>query len=134
MTYSETIELKTKPYEFYEITEHVRKIVKESEIENGICLIFCAGSTGAIIINEDDPMLLEDLKKSLEKTAPRSGIYQHSENAHSHLWAAFLGSEKTVPISNTKLALGQWQDIVFFECDTFPRQRKIIVTVQGETK
>lgn len=132
MTYSETIELKTKPYEFYEITEKVRKAVKNSGVSNGICLIFCSGSTGAIIINEDDPMLLEDLKKTLEKIAPRSGIYHHPENAHSHLWSAMLGSGKSIPISNNDSSLGQWQDILFLECDTSPRTRKIVVTVIGD--
>ncbi len=118
------IKLRTEPNKFYNITYEVKEKVC---IKDGICIVFCPGSTGAIIINEDDAMLLEDLKKKLSEIAPENEIYQHPDNAHSHIRACLLGSSKTIPVKNGELVLGTWQDILFYECDTKPRDREIIV-------
>jgi len=119
-----SIKLKTEPNNFYNITYKVKEMVS---IKDGICIVFCPGSTGVIIINEDDAMLLEDLKKKLEELAPKNKIYNHPDNAYSHIRACLLGSSKTIPVKNGKLVLGEWQDILFYECDTRPRNREIIV-------
>jgi len=94
MVYSETIKLKMKSQNFSNITNQVDEIVRKSEIEDGICTIFSKGSTSAVLINEDEPMLLQDLKNSLGKVASEREIYQHAENAFSHIRSAFVGIVK----------------------------------------
>ncbi len=121
------IKLSTEPGKFYNITDKVEDMV--SKIKDGICLVFCPGSTGAILLNEDDPMLLEDLRRKLEEVAPKGELYQHPDNAYSHIHACLLGSSKAIPIKDGKLLLGQWQDIIFYECDSKPRERNILVKV-----
>ena len=123
------ITLKTKPSEFYDITDEIQDIVEKSKIKNGICHIFCPGSTGAILLNENDPSLLVDIDKTLERIASSRFLYQHSDNAYSHIHASLIGSEKTIPIENGKLLLGTWQSILFRECDNKPRERKILISV-----
>jgi secondary thiamine-phosphate synthase enzyme len=129
--YVETIELKTKPYEFYNLTEKVEKIVEKTEVKEGICLIFSLSTTSCILLQEDCPFLKEDLKKLLEKLAPKDAIYAHADNAHSHIYSTLFGNQKVIPIKNGKLVLGTWQEILFFEGDVKPRERKILVCVIG---
>jgi secondary thiamine-phosphate synthase enzyme len=132
MVYSETIKLKMKSQSFSDITNEVEEIVRNSEIQNGICTIFAVGSTSAILINEDDPMLIQDIKDSLEKVAPENEIYHHSENANSHIKSVFIGNSQTIPIKEGKILLGTWQSIMIANFDVDEREREIAVTLIGE--
>lgn len=137
MFHKGVIELNTKgEMDIIDITHDVQEIVEESGIENGIALIFCPGSTGAITTIEYEDGLLYDLPNALEKIAPKNAYYRHEEkwhdgNGHSHVRASIIGPSLTVPIENRRLILGTWQQIVFVECDIRARRRKIIVHIVG---
>ncbi|HHF56618.1 MAG TPA: YjbQ family protein [Thermoplasmatales archaeon] len=137
MFHKSVIELDTKgEMDIIDITHDVQEIVEESGIENGIVLIFCPGSTGAITTIEYEDGLLYDLPQALEKIAPKNAYYRHEEkwhdgNGHSHVRASIIGPSLTVPIENRRLILGTWQQIVFVECDVRARRRKIIVHIVG---
>ncbi|OGI12501.1 hypothetical protein A3K64_03290 [Candidatus Micrarchaeota archaeon RBG_16_36_9] len=132
MTYSETIKIKVKSQEFYDITGKVESVVRQSEVEDGICNVFVAGSTGSVILNENEPMLLEDFKKFFEKISDSKDLHHHMENAYSHIRSALTGSSQTIPISDGKLMLGTWQSIMIVNFDTEEREREVIVTVVGD--
>ena len=137
MFHKGVIELNTKgEMDIIDITHDVQEIVEESGIEDGIALIFCPGSTGAITTIEYEDGLLYDLPQALEKIAPKNAYYRHEEkwhdgNGHSHVRASIIGPSLTVPIENRRLILGTWQQIVFVECDVRPRRRRIIVHIVG---
>ena len=137
MLYKDVINLETKgEMDIVDITHEVQKIVEESGIEDGIALIFCPGSTGAITTIEYEDGLLYDLPNALEKIAPKNAYYKHEErwhdgNGHSHVRASIIGPSLTVPVENGRLILGTWQQIIFVECDIRPRSRKIIVHIVG---
>lgn len=132
MIYTDSIKVKVKPQQFSNITGNVESILRKSKIKNGLCALFSVGATSSVIINEDDPMLLEDFRKSLEKIAPENGIYQHAMNAYSHIRSMLLGSSQTVPVKNGKLMLGTWQEIIVANFDNSEREREVLVTVVGE--
>lgn len=132
MTYSETIKVKIKPQDFYDITGKIESIVRESETDYGVCNIFVVGATGAVIINENEPMLLEDLRRTLEKISNSKEIYQHVENAHSHIRSIIIGGSQSIPVKDGKLMLGTWQNILIANFDTETREREVIVTVVGD--
>jgi len=132
MAYSETIKLKIKSQDFVDITDKIEEIVKRSEIQNGICTIFSVGGTSSVIINENEPMLIQDLKDSLEKVAPEEEIYHHAENAFSHVKSAFLGGSQTIPIKAGKVVLGTWQNIMVINFDVDDREREVVVTIVGD--
>lgn len=123
-----------KKQELIDITEEVNSIIKKSKVKDGICNVFAAHATAAIIINENyDPNICLDLLDSLNKLIP-TGIWRHDRvdgNADSHIKSAILGPQETTPIRDGKLDLGTWQAIQFCELDG-PRQRKIIVTLIGD--
>ena len=132
------IKIKTKGEpDIVDITESIQKIVNKSTVKNGLACIFVAGSTGAITTIEYEPGLMKDLPRSLEKIAPKGIHYDHHEtwhddNGHSHVRASLIGSSLTIPIKNRKLIHGTWQQIVFVELDTSPRNRNLIVQLVGE--
>lgn len=129
MIYTKVIKLKTEPKRFYDITREVEEIVEATAVKNGLCIIFCQGSTGAILINEYEIMALQDLLESLKTIAPDERLFHHPDNAQSHVFSSLIGCSKTIPIADGKLLLGQWQNIIFCEFDIAPREREIVVKV-----
>ena len=91
----------SKKQELIDITDNVNSIIKKSKIKNGICNIFAAHATAAIIINENyDPNICFDLLDALNKLIP-SGIWRHDRidgNADAHIKSAILGPSETIPI------------------------------------
>ena len=84
---------------------------------------------------EFEPGLVKhDMQNVLQRLIPDDAPYEHErtwndDNGHSHVRAAFLGPELTVPFSGGKLLTGEYQQVVLIDFDTRPRKRKIICTV-----
>jgi len=132
MIYTDSIKVKVKSQGFSNITGKVEDAVRKSKVKNGICVLFSIGSTSSLLINEDEPMLLEDFRNSLEKLAGENQIYHHSENAHSHIRSSLIGNDQTVPVKDGRMVLGTWQQIMIANFDIRERERELIVTVIGE--
>jgi len=136
--YSDEINIKTDgEVDIVDITGEIQNIVDKSKLNDGIACIFVPGSTGAITTIEYEPGLMKDLPRALETIAPKGIYYNHHEtwhddNGHSHVRASLMGPSITVPFQNKKLVHGTWQQIVFVELDTSPRNREIIVQIVGE--
>ena len=126
------IEIKTtKRVEIIDITEEVKKTVESSDVRDGIAVVFTKHTTTALIVNENEERLKNDILKTLERLIPRGAGYGHDEiddNADSHLRAIFLGNSVVIPIVENRLDLGTWQRIMFIELDG-PRVRRVSVKI-----
>ncbi|MCB2194021.1 MAG: secondary thiamine-phosphate synthase enzyme YjbQ [Deltaproteobacteria bacterium] len=123
--------------DIHEVTGQVARVAADSGLSQGSVLVFTPGSTAAVTTIEYEPGALSDLRRLLEELAPADGEYAHNErwgdgNGYSHLRSALLGPSLTVPLEAGRLMLGTWQQIVVLDFDNRPRQRKVVVTVQGE--
>lgn len=135
---TETIKINTTPDGgILDITGRIAELVASADIKNGIVVVFCPGSTGAVSTMEYEPGLAKDIPAALERIAPCNVDYEHhktwnDDNGRSHVKAAIIGPSLTVPFMNKKLMLGAWQQIVFIELDTKARTRNVIVQIIGE--
>ena len=121
----------------HDLTEQVEGIVSASGIRTGTVHVFTIGSTAAVGAIEFEPGLRRDLPEILDKLIPPSRSYGHEQawhdgNGHSHLQATLLGPSLTVPVVAGKPALGTWQQIFHLECDVRPRERNVVITVNGD--
>ncbi len=132
MLYRNVIKFKTKKNEIKDISLDIRNVIEKSGIRNGICHIYFMGTTGAIFVNENDRMMLEDFKKMINEIIPKDKMYMHPSNSYSHLRALLTCNDKTVPISEGKLLLGTWQSVMFADFDTTGRNREVVVTIIGD--
>ena len=138
MVSGEYITLDTKGFsDIKDITSKVQDIVTNSGVTNGLAHIFPTGSTASVTTIEYEPALVEDMKEQLEKFASKTMKSRHSEtwgddNGFSHIRATFMGPGLTVPVSDSSLVLGTWQQIALIDHDNRPRSRKIFVQVMGE--
>jgi secondary thiamine-phosphate synthase enzyme len=117
--------------DFIDLSEKVQEEVKNTQIKNGILHVFAPHATGILILTENDPALINDIKGFLEDFIPRSK-YQHPSNAHSHLRSMLLPPDKTLPIINGRVEFGTWQSLMFVETDVYARERTVIIQVIGE--
>jgi secondary thiamine-phosphate synthase enzyme len=133
MLYQETFETDTREgISVKDITTGIQNAVRNAGFNSGICSIFITATTAGLFINEDERMLIEDIKKSFKAMADDSRIYQHPSNAPSHIRANYVDKDLAIPIKEGDLVLGTWQRIFLAEFDKIPRKRKIIITIVGE--
>lgn len=120
----------TQREEFIDITHEVQRIVDESNIKEGICLVFVPHTTAGITINEgSDRSVRFDILKRLAELIPENLKYEHLEgNADAHIKTSLVGSSVLTPIYGGKLTLGTWQKIFLCEFDG-PRVRTIFVQI-----
>ncbi|MDY0388182.1 MAG: secondary thiamine-phosphate synthase enzyme YjbQ [Methanolobus sp.] len=129
------MELKTNDrVELIDITDVVQEAVKNSAVENGICVISTRHTTTSIIVNENESGLRSDILSLLERFIPADADYSHDRidnNADAHLKAVLLGSSQSIPILCGRLLLGTWQSVFFAEFDG-PRNRSIEIMVLSQ--
>ena len=118
--FKHTLETHT-PQSMSKITSYIREDIKNSNIENGIVVVYCPHTTAGITINENaDP----------EKVYPTNDHkYRHFEgNSHSHLKSSTVGVSQQLILHRGRLILGQWQDVYFCDFDG-PRNRTFYVKI-----
>ena len=134
-----------KAPEFIDITERVRACVSETSINSGFVVVYSKHTTAAIKINENEPLLLQDMECFLERMSPRDNDYRHNDftvrtvnmtedecpNGHAHCQHLLLGTSETIPIVEGIMQFGRWQSIFLIELD-HARPREVVVQVLGE--
>ena len=131
---SKTMQVRTNSQkQFVNITSEVQSAVRDSGVENGICVVYVPHTTAGVTINEAaDPSVVKDIQSKLTELVPRRGNYAHAEgNADAHIQTSVVGPSVTLIIESGRIALGTWQGIFFCEFDG-PRRRTFMVqTVEG---
>jgi secondary thiamine-phosphate synthase enzyme len=129
---------------FYDITDDVNAIVAESGVSFGQVTVFSSHTTAAIRINENEPLLLRDLARTLRQLAPANAYYEHNDfgrrtvnmnpdecaNGHAHCQHLFLSTSETIPVIEGRTSLGTYQRVFLIELD-HPRMRQVLVNVVG---
>jgi len=122
----------SKRNELIDITNKLEEIVKESEVKDGILVVFVPHTTAGITINENsDPDVKDDSLAALEEIVPKLDFRHNEGNSDSHIKSSMMGHSETIIIKDSKLLLGTWQGIMLCEFDG-PRSRKVIVKVIGD--
>ena len=132
-----------KNCELINITERVAELVEKSEVKEGFVQIYTLHTSSAMLINEDEPGLEEDIPDFLNKLVPEEGTYRHHHffpkdgrpavNAWAHIRSCILGSHVALPILNGTLLKGGRQNVYFVELDG-PKRRNFVVQVFGGVK
>ncbi|HVN75594.1 MAG TPA: secondary thiamine-phosphate synthase enzyme YjbQ [Thermoanaerobaculaceae bacterium] len=124
--------------EFVNITERVAEAVRESGVQEGLCLVNAMHITASVFINDDEPGLHDDYKRWLERLAPYDpspAMYRHNrtgeENGDAHHKRQIMGREVVVAVTDGKLDFGPWERIFYGEFDG-RRPKRVLVKVIGE--
>ena len=118
-------------YEFVSITEEVKRAVRESGVEEGVCLVSSTHTTAAVTVNEDyDRDVSRDLAAACRAFIGGLDVsFEHAEgNSDSHLLTSLFGGSQQLLVRGGELDLGRWQGVFLAEFDG-PRQRTVRVAV-----
>lgn len=120
-----------------DITAEVEAVIRQSGIRTGIANVSGVGSTLGITTLEFEPGCVADLRRALDAVAPATDDYAHNQrwgdhNGFAHLRSALVGTARSFPVQDGRLALGTWQQVVLCDFDDRPRQRDVLVTVVGD--
>ena len=129
------VQLKTG-IDIADISYELQRLIDKSKIINGTLNAAVVGSTSSITTIEFEPGVVEDLIRAVNKLAPPDLEYEHEKawhdgNGHSHVQAALLGPSIALPVRNSRLTTGTWQQVVVINHDNKVRKRKVEVTIIG---
>jgi secondary thiamine-phosphate synthase enzyme len=124
--------------DFVNITPRVEEAVRESGIEQGLCLVNAMHITASVFINDDEPGLHADYKRWLEKLAPFDAspqTYHHNrsgeDNGDAHHKRQVMGREVVVAVTDGALDFGPWEQIFYGEFDG-RRPKRVLIKIIGE--
>ena len=119
--------------EVVDVTGLVDGAVRTSGVREGVAVVQTPHTTTAVVINEREGRLMQDLLDWAARMAPDGAGYRHDGtdgNAHAHLRGIMMGASVSVPVTEGRLALGTWQSVLFVELDG-PRSRRLHIQVLG---
>jgi len=135
---SRVIHVQTQGFsDMHDITPLAAEFLSSSSVQSGLFCAFVPGATAGLTTIEYEDGALHDLKAAIERMAPRNMQYEHDArwgdgNGFSHVRAALLGPSICVPVTDGKLRLGTWQQIILVDCDNRPRRREVILQIIGD--
>jgi secondary thiamine-phosphate synthase enzyme len=123
-----------KRQEFVRITDEIAGIVTKSGVADGLALVSAMHITAGVFVNDWEDGLIDDFGVWLEKLAPAGRDYRHhqtgEDNADAHLKRTIMGHQVMLPITDSKLDLGPWEQVFYAEFDG-QRRKRVIVKVMG---
>ncbi len=132
---------------FVDVTDALRRAIKDSGVTTGCAVAFCSHTTACLLINEWEDGALDDLQGRLEALVPSDVYYAHDdldrrtqnlqegherENGQAHVTQMIVGgSSHAIPVISGEPSFGQWQRLLLLELDE-PKERTVVFHVFGE--
>lgn len=146
-TFSDAVTLRTQARrQFIDLTELVAERVRRSGIRDGLVLVQSHHTTAAVVVNENEPLLLGDFERLFERLCPADASYDHDDlarridaaeeerpNGASHCRCVLLGVSQALHVSGGVLQIGRWQRVLLVELDG-PRSRTLSIVILGGTR
>jgi secondary thiamine-phosphate synthase enzyme len=130
-------------WQFVDLTDLAIRCLRDSGVREGLLSVQTRHTTTAVIVNENEPLLLADMRSVLERLVPKTRTYLHNDlglrgavppeetpNGDAHCKAMLLGASESLAVRGGKLQLGCWQRIFLVELDG-SRRRSVLLTILG---
>mgnify|MGYP003365606887 FL=1 len=140
MWHQQTITLGAKSRGFHLVTDEVvGKISRLGEVQTGLLHLFIQHTSASLTLNENcDPTVRSDMEQHFMRSVPENAPYEHDyegrDDMPGHIKSSLLGASLVLPVSRGRLLLGTWQGIWLGEHRIDGGQRRIVITLQGETQ
>jgi len=134
----------TRPTQFIDLTSRLESLVATTGIRTGLLNVQSMHTTVAVVVNEHEPLLIDDFLRMIQAAAPINGFYRHNDmsvrtvnvtaaerrNGHAHCRALMLPTSACLNIADGRLMLGRWQRVFLVELDG-PQERDVTIGVIG---
>ena len=136
--HTDTIEVSTKGRQFHDLTPEVATKVKAAKITEGLATLHLQHTSASLVIQENaDPGVRRDLERFMARVCPDGDpLFEHDyegpDDMPAHVRTALTAVNLSIPITNSRLALGTWQGIFLWEHRHAGHHRKVMVHLLGE--
>ncbi|VEP17407.1 conserved hypothetical protein [Hyella patelloides LEGE 07179] len=136
--HQKAISMKTVGKSLHKLTNQIDKVVAESQITTGLCIVFVRHTSASLIIQENaDPDVLQDLENFFAKLVPEDSMaYLHGaeglDDMPSHIRSTLTNTSEQIPVAGGRLVLGTWQGVYLWEHRQRSNNREIVVHVMGD--
>ncbi len=133
----QTISIPTQGRATLNITSEVERVVRTTDIEQGLCHVFVHHTSASLIITENaDADVRRDLENYIAKLVlDGDPAYRHDQEGPddmaAHIRSVLTQTEITIPIRAGRLALGTWQGLFLWEHRYSAHRRNITITLTG---
>jgi secondary thiamine-phosphate synthase enzyme len=130
----EIVEIRTQGQALLDVSAEIAAVVSRARVATGLCHVFVQHTSASLVIQENaDPAVLRDLSRWLADVAPESRRWEHDDEGPddmpAHARSAITRTSETIPVHESRLALGTWQALYLWEHRTAPHTRRLVVTV-----
>ncbi len=131
-----TLQFRTRPGGFSNITREIQEVVAASGVQSGLCTVFVQHTSASLVIQENaDPAVLRDLEAWMRDVVPESRRWEHDaegpDDMPAHVRSVLTKTSESIPVHGGRLALGSWQALYLWEHRRFPHTRSLVVHVHG---
>jgi secondary thiamine-phosphate synthase enzyme len=133
----ERIEIATRGRGFYDFTEEVIRLLRKSEMANGLVTLHLQHTSASLLIQENaDPEVRRDLERFFQRLVPDGDrLFRHTaegeDDMPAHVRTALTAVNLSIPFTAGRLALGTWQGIYLWEHRYEPHRRTVVVHLLG---
>tara|TARA_B100001105_G_scaffold213457_1_gene178459 strand:+ start:64 stop:504 length:441 start_codon:yes stop_codon:yes gene_type:complete len=134
------LRISTSGQQMYEITKDLNTWLNKEQINHGQLTIFIQHTSASLCIQENaSEDVIEDILHFFKKLVPENdALYRHNlegpDDMPAHIKSMLTQTSLTIPVNNKKMNLGTWQGIFLIEHRSSSMQRKINLTLLGESE
>jgi len=131
----EELQISTRGKGLYAFTDQLHVLLRKYSVQNGLCVLFIPHTSASLLINENyDPSVQTDMENFLERLIPEMQPWmkhrlEGNDDSSSHLKAAILPTEISIPIDEGRLTLGTWQGVFLVEHRSKAHLRQIEIRI-----
>jgi len=129
----EQVTVQTSDQGLHEITDRIERVVREFDLEEGLCTVFIRHTSASLVIQENAAAAARrDLENWFNRLVEEDDpLYTHTaegpDDMPAHIKSALTHTSLDIPILDGELALGTWQGIFLWEHRYGGRRRKLVV-------
>ena len=131
--HTHTLEVATRGKGLYPFTREVALWVASTSVQTGLLTLFIQHTSASLLIQENaDPDVTLDLADFFERLVPEDAPhYRHTvegpDDMTSHIRSALTQTSLSIPVVDSRMALGAWQGIYVFEHRAERRRRSVVL-------
>ena len=132
------IDVATRGKGLYEFTSKVERWLDSCGIKAGLLTVYIQHTSASLTIQENaDRDVIADLNDFFGRIAPEDNrLYRHTiegpDDMPAHIRSALTATQLSIPIVDSRMALGTWQGLYVFEHRAMAHQRHVVLHAIGE--
>ena len=136
--HTHTLRVATGGRQFHDLTRELETLVEQAGFTTGLATLHLQHTSASLVIQENaDPGVRRDLERFMARVCPDGDpMFEHDyegpDDMPAHVRTALTAVNLSIPITQSRLALGTWQGVYLWEHRHHDHHRQVMVHLLGE--